>query len=75
MSRTLKRWVGECHAYAGGKPLNDCPWNDRKNPKLHLNSDAAQREAIAHAREAGHVGAREVTVERTYTLASERIVE
>lgn len=89
MARNVKRWVGVCE-YLGrridvkegatiavppdmrGVPM--CKWNERKVPFLHPTPGAAVREARDHGIEAGHVGAREVTVERVYTLASERIV-
>lgn len=71
MSRTVKRWVAECDVFAMKEP---CPFNDRVNPQLHVNAQAAVRESITHAIAAGHVGAREVTVERTYKLEREEIV-
>ena len=68
MSRVLKRWIGECE-YARRVA---CDWNERKGPRLHRTSEAAIREASEHAVEAGHVGAREVSIRRTY---APRVVE
>jgi hypothetical protein len=82
MARNVKRWIGVCEYLGRRIDLKDgatiavppemrgvpmCKWNERKVPVLHPTPGAAVREAREH-------GAREVTVERVYTLASERIV-
>ena len=83
--RIVKRWVAECGF--GGFALDrapstsikgHCEFNDRKAPQTHLTSKSAVRESIEHAKEAGHVGARQVSVKRTYTprtIASEEVVQ
>jgi len=80
--RIVKRWVAECfyEKFMGSGPVTGklaCPFNDRKTPQTHLTSKSAVRESIEHAKEAGHVGARQVSVKRTYTprtIASEEVL-
>jgi hypothetical protein len=69
--RIVKRWVAECDF------LDDtgaCPFNEREKPELHVAMDKAIREATSHAQKAGHVGARQVDVRRTYKLEREEVL-
>jgi hypothetical protein len=69
--RVVKRWVAECDFTddTGG-----CSFNEREGPELHIQAGKAIREAERHAHVAGHLGAREVEVRRTYKLEREEIV-
>lgn len=81
--RVVTRWIAECLTTTWppeklGTQRAACPFNDRKQPKLHANSQAAIRESITHAVAAGHVGATQVEVRRLFKpreLASEEIVQ
>jgi hypothetical protein len=69
--RTIKRWVAECDFVTAE---GACDFNEREHKELHVSFAKAEGESYHHALSAGHIGAREVTVERTYKLESERIV-
>jgi hypothetical protein len=67
----VKRWVAECDFVTAE---GACDFNQREKKQLHVSFAKAEGESYQHALDAGHIGAREVTVERKYRLESEEIV-
>jgi hypothetical protein len=69
--RKVKRWVAECDFVTDE---GACDFNERTKKELHISFAKAEAESYQHALAEGHIGAKEVTVERKYRLESEEIV-
>jgi hypothetical protein len=69
--RKVKRWIAECDFVTAE---GACDFKDRKKPELHVTFAKAEAESSHHALVYGHIGAKEVTVERKYRIESEEIV-